>query len=62
MINNFPDGQLNKEDEGELKIAMFVKDSRLIIDFGKQTSWIGFDAKSLQDFIDVLEKKHFEIA
>lgn len=40
--NKFPQGKLNKNDEGELRMAIYVKNGNVIIDFGKDLSWIGF--------------------
>ena len=40
----FPRGKFNASDEGELRLAVFVRDKTLIIDFGTQTTWIGLDA------------------
>jgi len=60
-MNKYPDGKLNNRDEGALRIATFVKDGRVIIDFGKDVSWFGFDKQTLRAFIDGLEKKYGEI-
>lgn len=57
----YSDGKLNNNDEGDLKIAVFIKDGRLIIDFGKDLSWLGFDKKTLRAFIDGLENKYKQI-
>lgn len=38
-----PQGALTKDDEGELKFAVGRKDSKVVLDFGKPVSWIGFD-------------------
>ncbi len=55
----FPDGQLNEDDEGALQIMTYIEKSsgRVIIDFGKKISWLGFDKASLQDFILGLGEK-----
>lgn len=39
----FPRGKLNESDEGELKIAIAVKDDKVLMDFGKLVKWIGMD-------------------
>lgn len=57
----YPDGKLNENDNGELRIATYVKDGRVILDFGKDVSWIGFDKHTLKALIDGLEKKYGEI-
>lgn len=40
----YPQGALTKDDEGELRFAVGVKDGKVVLDFGKPTAWIGFDA------------------
>jgi hypothetical protein len=52
----FPRGKLTAHDEGEIKIgiAADVKNQTVIIDFGGQVTWIGFDfdqAMALSDSI-----------
>lgn len=47
MNEKYPDGKLNQGDEGTLKIATYTKDNRVIMDFGKDLSWIGFDKETL---------------
>lgn len=54
----YPDGKINNNDEGALRIAIFIKDDRLIIDFGKDLSWLGFDKNTLRSFIDGLESNY----
>jgi len=46
----YPDGQLNPDDEGELKMAMVVDKAAgvIILDFGKQVKWLGLDKKTAQ--------------
>ena len=57
----YPDGKLNNNDEGALQIATFIKDGRVIIDFGKDLSWLGFDKDTLRAFIDGLEAKYKDL-
>lgn len=50
----FPLGKLNDEDEGELRLAVGVKDKNVLIAFGKAVSWLGLppdDARQLAVFI-----------
>jgi hypothetical protein len=61
MKKIFTDGKLNKHDEGELKIAIYIEQGRLIIDFQKELSWIGFDKRSLRLFINGLENKYIQL-
>lgn len=57
----YPDGKLNENDNGELGIIVYVKDGRVILYFGKDISWIGFDKHTLKTLIDGLQKKYEEI-
>lgn len=40
---DYPQGKLNADDEGGLRIAIGVKDGAIMVDFGKPTAWIGLD-------------------
>lgn len=40
---DYPQGKLNADDEGGLRIAIGVKDGAIMLDFGKPTAWIGLD-------------------
>lgn len=42
----FPSGKLNKEDEGELRMATTIDGDTFILNFGKPVVWIGL--KSIQ--------------
>lgn len=55
---DYPDGKLDQSDEGDIRIASYIKDGRLIIDFGKDLSWLGFDKETLRNFIDGLEAQY----
>ena len=57
----YPDGKLYEKDNGELRIASYFEVGRVILDFGKDISWIGFDKHTLKALIDGLEKKYGEI-
>jgi len=57
----YPDGKMNNNDEGELKMAIYIKEGRVILDFRKEISWIGFDKKTLRALIDGLEDKYKKI-
>jgi hypothetical protein len=43
MKNKYPRGKLNDSDEGALAISVYEQDKSIIIDFGKDVSWIGMD-------------------
>tara|TARA_R110000824_G_scaffold210439_1_gene396347 strand:- start:390 stop:857 length:468 start_codon:yes stop_codon:yes gene_type:complete len=43
ILEQFPEGKLNDDDEGELQLAIGVDPRQnIVIDFGKQVSWLGF--------------------
>ena len=37
---NFPEGRLNDDDEGELRVLVSVDDGNVRLDFGKPVAWI----------------------
>ena len=55
----FPKGKLNKDDEGELQIAVGVdrKEKKVLINFGKPVSWAGLDPDGARDLATVLNQK-----
>ena len=60
-MEKYPKGKMSENDEGALAIVFFIKNERLVIDFGKDLSWVGFDRGSLRTFIDALENKYKEL-
>lgn len=57
-MREYPDGKLNNSDEGQLRMRVYKENGRVMIDFGKDLSWLGFDKKTLRDFIDGLEEQY----
>lgn len=47
----YPDGKLNKDDEGELaiKIGVSAKHQQVIVDFSKPTNWIAMPPQNAVD-------------
>lgn len=41
---NFPKGKVNKEDQGEIRIALRKEGRKIFIDFGKPVAWVGFES------------------
>jgi len=37
----FPEGKLNKSDEGEIKFAVGSEKGKVILDFGTSVTWVG---------------------
>jgi hypothetical protein len=58
----FPQGQLNPDDEGEIRVAVAAdpKQQKVIIDFGKRVAWIGFDAAQATELGELLIAKAME--
>lgn len=44
----FPDGKMHWSDEGELRLAIFAHEGKVVINFGSPVSWIGFDAEQAE--------------
>lgn len=42
MQGEFPQGRLNKDDEGGLAMGLYVEDGKVCIRFPKPVAWIGF--------------------
>ncbi len=59
--NYYPRGKLCETDEGVALISIAVKDRTVIIDFGKDVKWIGFDKRTAINLANVLLEKAKEI-
>ncbi len=51
---NFPRGKFSSDDEGELRIAVGMKDKTIVIDFGKEVAWLGLDKDTALALADAL--------
>jgi hypothetical protein len=49
---SFPDGKLTDGDEGEIKIEITQVDGRVVMNFGKPITWIGF---TLEQAVQIAE-------
>lgn len=58
---DFPNGQLNKEDDGGIRIAVYIENKTVMINFGKAVHWIGLDAGATRGLIKLLSEKLEEI-
>lgn len=56
----FPDGKLNKDDEGEIRIAITAHEDKVIIDFGSKVTWIGFTKEQAIEIGNLLIQKASE--
>ena len=52
----FPLGRLSPSDEGEIQfgIAADIAKNKVVINFGKPTAWIGFDAEQAEQLAESL--------
>ena len=41
----FPEGKLTPMDQGEIRIAIGVEKNKVVMHFGKEVAWIGFNRK-----------------
>lgn len=54
--NRFPRGKFTKGDEGELRLAVYVKDGTVVMDFGKPVAWMGLDSVAAKQMAELLIK------
>lgn len=50
----FPQGRLTPQDEGELMFAVGHKNGKVVVDFGKPVSWIGFEPEQAIQLAEIL--------
>ena len=58
---HYPRGRLNADDEGELRLAITVKDGTIIFAFGKAVTWIGLDYDQAKAIGELLLRRAEEI-
>lgn len=56
----FPAGKLNHNDEGGIMIGVTSKDGRVVIDFGKQVTWVGFTPEEAMQLAAIIVKRATE--
>lgn len=44
-------------DEGDLEIKCYIKNNKMILDFGKDLSWLGFDKSDVEGLIKLFKEK-----
>lgn len=54
---DYPRGRLNPQDKGALTLALYFHGDALVIDFGKEVTWIGMGREELRGLIAVLQDK-----
>lgn len=57
----FPDGQLNEDDEGELQFRMHHSQGNVILEFGKPVAWLALPFDEIPELIRLLAN-HAEAA
>lgn len=45
----YPDGELNKADEGQLQFAVAHKDGKVVLEFGTPVAWVGMNPQQAAD-------------
>jgi len=53
----FPQGKLTPHDEGELRIAIGTENGKVVMHFGKEIAWIGFDPEQARELARSLIEK-----
>jgi len=56
-MNQYPRGKLKDDDEGVLPIRIGERDGTVIIDFGKEVSWIGMSKPEAIEFAKTIMKR-----
>jgi len=59
-VGDFPDGVLDRSDEGSLLLNVTAVKGRVVINFGEQLSWIGMRPKEARELIRAIEAKSEE--
>jgi hypothetical protein len=57
----FPDGKLNDDDEGELRLMISKEGDNVRIDFGKPISWLALPKEDALTFANLLIKRAEEL-
>lgn len=55
-MNQYPRGKLNADDEGAIQIAISELDNTVIMDFGKNVTWIGMSKPEALEFAKTIMK------
>jgi len=57
----FPEGKINKDDEGEIQFGVTTKDEKVILNFGKPVAWLGMTPGQAEDLGRLLIHRAYEI-
>lgn len=50
----YPDGKLNKDDEGALNIGIMKKDNVIVLEFGTQVHWLALPPDQARLFAETI--------
>jgi len=53
---DFPRGKMRPDDRGGLKLAILEKEGKVVLAFGTEVSWIGFDPEQAESIADGLRE------
>ena len=53
----YPQGKLNKDDQGELAIGIATYNRNVIINFGKEVSWLALPPEQAIEFAQTIIEK-----
>ena len=53
----YPEGKIREDDQGEVKLQVFVQEDKVIINFGTKLSWVAFTEQQAEDMISALREK-----
>ena len=54
IFGEFPDGKINKNDEGAIALQIFVENGTVVMKYPKPISWIGLTPEQAMDIAQVL--------
>ena len=58
----FPQGKLNRHDQGELACAIYTEKGRVVMNFGKSVAWLCLDCDGALALAEILRQRAAELA
>lgn len=52
----FPEGKISEDDDGEIQIAVGVRDGVVVIEFGTEVKWIGLPPTQAREIAAMMVK------
>lgn len=56
-FRRFPRGRLNKQDEGEIAVAVGVQQDVVVLAFPKPVAWIGMPAEQAEELAETIKAR-----